>query len=264
MKNSWMILGLLLLLVASVGFLFYLLAQGTVMSVPMLLLVWLLIFGILALVGGIAWLAGWLPRKKKTITTSTPEPKPSAVIEIPKAEPSHLTEEPKPSAVIETPRAEPSHLAEEEIKAEPSQRPVKETIDRRSKIIDIEGIGPLHAKKLNSINIYAASDLLEAGATPLGRKELAEKTGISHKLLLDWVNIADLLRIKGVGEEYSDLLEEAGVDTVVELAKRIPEHLHAKMLEVNEKKKLVRRPPTLDQVKQWIEEARELPRKIEY
>jgi predicted flap endonuclease-1-like 5' DNA nuclease len=238
MKHGWIILGLLLLLIASVGLLIYLWTQ-VAMSVPLALLLWALVFGILALVGGIAWLAGWLPRKK------TPEPKPQ-------------------SAVIETPKAEPSPLMEEEIKTKPSQRPVKEIMDRGSKIIDIEGIGPVYAEKLNSINIYTTSDLLEAGATPLGRKELGEKTGISGKLILEWVNIADLFRIKGVGEEYSDLLEEAGVDTVVELAKRVPENLHAKMLEVNEKKKLVRRPPTLNEVKQWIEEAKKLPRKIEY
>ena len=237
MKHSWIILGLLLLLIASVSFLIYLLTQMT-MSLPLALLLWALVFGIFALVGGIAWLAGWLPRKKTT------EPKPQ-------------------SAVIETAKAEPSHLTEE-IKTMPSQRPVKETKDRGSKIIDVEGIGPVYAGKLNSINIYTTSDLLEAGSTPLGRKELAEKTGISHELILEWINIADLFRIKGVGEEYSDLLEEAGVDTVVELAKRVPENLHAKMLEVDEKKKLVRRPPTLNEVKQWIEEAKKLPRKIEY
>jgi predicted flap endonuclease-1-like 5' DNA nuclease len=238
MKHGWIILGMFLLLIASVGLLIYLLTQMA-MSLPLALLLWALVFGIFALVGGIAWLAGWLPRKK------TPEPKPQ-------------------SAVIETPKPEPSHLTEEEIKTKPSQRPVKETTDRGSKIIDIEGIGPVYAEKFNSINIYTTSDLLEAGATPLGRKELAEKTGISDKLILEWVNIADLFRIKGVGEEYSDLLEEAGVDTVVELAKRVPENLHAKMLEVNEKEKLVRRPPTLNEVKQWIEEAKKLPRKIEY
>lgn len=240
MKHSWIILGLLLLLVASVSLLVYVLVQGVVsMSLPWILLIWLWVFGILALVGGIAWLAGWLPRKK------TPEPKPQ-------------------SAVIETPKAEPSHITEEEIKTMPSQRLIKETRDRGSKIIDIEGIGPVYAGKLNSINIYTTSDLLEAGSTPLGRKELAEKTGISHDLILRWVNIADLFRIKGVGEEYSDLLEEAGVDTVVEIAKRVPENLHAKMLEVNEKKRLVRRLPTLDEVKRWIEEAKKLPRKVEY
>jgi Na+-translocating ferredoxin:NAD+ oxidoreductase RnfD subunit/predicted flap endonuclease-1-like 5' DNA nuclease/NAD-dependent dihydropyrimidine dehydrogenase PreA subunit len=163
------------------------------------------------------------------------------------------------SAVIETPKAEPSHLTEE-IKT----KPVKETMDRGSKISDIEGIGPVHAAKLNSINIYTTSELLEAGATPLGRKELAEKTGISDKLILEWVNMADLFRIKGVGEEYSDLLAESGVDTVVELAKRVPENLHAKMLEVNKEKNLVRRLPTLSEVKQWVEEAKKLPRKIQY
>lgn len=240
MKHSWIILGLLLLLIASVSLLVYVLVQGGVsMSIPWILLIWLWVFGILALVGGIAWLAGWLPRQK------IPKPKPQ-------------------SAVIETPKTEPSHITEEKIETIPSQRPNKETKDRGSKIIDIEGIGPVYAGKLNSINIYTTSDLLEAGSTPLGRKELAEKTGISHELVLEWVNIADLFRIKGVGEEYSDLLEEAGVDTVVELAKRVPENLHAKMLEVNEKKKLVRRLPTLDEVKRWIEEAKKLPRKVEY
>ena len=155
MKHGWIILGMVLLLIASVGILIYLLTQVT-MSLPLALLLWALVFGIFALVGGIAWLAGWLPRKK------TPEPKPQ-------------------SAVIETPKAEPSHITEEETKTEPSQRPVKETMDRGSKIIDIEGIGPVYAEKLNSINIYTTSDLLEAGATPLGRKEFAEKTGISHE-----------------------------------------------------------------------------------
>jgi len=132
------------------------------------------------------------------------------------------------------------------------------------KVEDVEGIGPTYAKKLSEAGIKTTDDLLEAGATPKGRKTLTEKTGISEKLILEWVNLADLFRIKGVGEEYSDLLEEAGVDTVAELSKRVAENLHAKMLEVNEKKKLVRRPPTLDAVKQWVEEAKKLPRKVEY
>ncbi|MEM2335986.1 MAG: DUF4332 domain-containing protein [Candidatus Bathyarchaeia archaeon] len=106
--------------------------------------------------------------------------------------------------------------------------------------------------------------MLNVGGTRKGRKELAEKTGISEKLILEWVNLADLFRIKGIGEEYSDLLEEAGVDTVVELSKRDPENLHAKILEINKEKKLVRKPPTLEQVKNWIEQAKKLPRKVEY
>jgi len=136
--------------------------------------------------------------------------------------------------------------------------------ERESKIIDIEGIGPNYAEKLNAQNIQTTADLLEAGKTPNSRKELAEKTGISPKLIREWVNIADLFRIKGVGEEYSDLLKEAGVETIVELSKRVPEHLHAKVVEVNEAKKLVRRVPTLAMIEGWIAEAKTLPRKIEY
>jgi Na+-translocating ferredoxin:NAD+ oxidoreductase RnfD subunit/predicted flap endonuclease-1-like 5' DNA nuclease/NAD-dependent dihydropyrimidine dehydrogenase PreA subunit len=166
--------------------------------------------------------------------------------------------------VEQTPEPEPQRAVIETPKAEPIQKPVKETIDRGSKITEIEGIGPVNAAKLNSAGIYTTTDLLEAGATPLGRKELAAKTGIADKPILEWVNMSDLFRIKGVGEEYSDLLEESGVDTVVELSKRVPENLHAKMLEVNEKKNLVRRLPTLNEVKQWVEEAKKLPRKIQY
>lgn len=133
-----------------------------------------------------------------------------------------------------------------------------------SKIEDIEGIGPTYAKKLEDAGVKTTDDLLEAGATPKGRENLEEKTGISTKLILEWVNLADLFRIKGVGEEYSDLLEEAGVDTVAELAQRNADNLYAKMCEVNEAKNLVRRTPNLDAVKQWIEEAKKLPRKVEH
>ncbi|MBS7645247.1 MAG: DUF4332 domain-containing protein [Candidatus Bathyarchaeia archaeon] len=132
------------------------------------------------------------------------------------------------------------------------------------KIERIEGIGSVYATKLIEAGVKTTEALLNAGATRKGRKELAEKTGIPEKLILEWVNHSDLFRIKGVGEEYSDLLEEAGVDTVVELSKRDPENLHTKLLEVNKAKKLVRRPPTLKEVKSWIEQAKKLPRKIEY
>ena len=133
-----------------------------------------------------------------------------------------------------------------------------------SKIIEIEGIGPTYAKKLVEAGIKTTDALLEEGSTPKERENLAAKTGISEKLILEWVNLSDLFRIKGVGEEYSDLLEEAGVDTVVELSKRVADNLHEKMLEVNTTKKLVRRPPTLNEVKDWIEQAKKLPRKIQY
>jgi predicted flap endonuclease-1-like 5' DNA nuclease len=133
-----------------------------------------------------------------------------------------------------------------------------------AKILDIEGIGPTYAKKLANAGITSTDALLDAGATPTGREELSEKTGIAESLILEWVNLSDLFRIKGVGEEYSDLLEEAGVDTVVELSRRNAENLHAKILEVNEARQLVRRPPPLSQVQSWIEQAKGLPRKVEY
>jgi predicted flap endonuclease-1-like 5' DNA nuclease len=131
-------------------------------------------------------------------------------------------------------------------------------------IIDIEGIGPVYQKKLKAIGVATTEKLLELGATPKGRKELAEKTGIGDALILEWVNHADLYRIKGVGSEYSDLLEEAGVDTVVELSKRVAKNLYEKMVEVNAAKKLVRKLPVEKQVADWIEQAKKLPRKVSY
>jgi predicted flap endonuclease-1-like 5' DNA nuclease len=133
-----------------------------------------------------------------------------------------------------------------------------------SKVEDIEGIGTTYAKKLVDAGIKTTDDLLEAGSTPKGREDLAKKTDITEKLILEWVNLADLFRIKGVGEEYSDLLEEAGVDTVAELARRNAENLHIKIIEVNKEKKLAGRLPTLDDVKKWIDQAQTLPRKVEY
>jgi predicted flap endonuclease-1-like 5' DNA nuclease len=133
-----------------------------------------------------------------------------------------------------------------------------------TKVSAIEGIGETYAHKLGEVGISTIEALLEAGKTPQGRKGLAEKASISAKLILEWVNLADLYRIKGVGEEYSDLLEEAGVDTVSELAQRNAENLYAKMVEVNAEKKLVRKLPTQAQVGNWVEQAKALPRVIEY
>jgi predicted flap endonuclease-1-like 5' DNA nuclease len=133
------------------------------------------------------------------------------------------------------------------------------------RIIDIEGIGPAYKQALKEkAGITTTEALLEAAATPKKREELAAKTGISEKLILEWANLADLFRIKGIGEEYSDLLEEAGVDTVVELAQRNPENLYAALKEVNERKSLVRRLPTLEQVKDWVQQAKKLPRVLTY
>ena len=133
-----------------------------------------------------------------------------------------------------------------------------------ARIIDIEGIGIVYAEKLAAAGITTTEALLKAGASPKGREALEEETGIGHKLILEWVNLADLFRIKGVGEEYSDLLEEAGVDTVPELAQRNAENLYAKLQEVNAAKELVRRLPAQSQVANWVDQAKNPDRVVTY
>ena len=133
-----------------------------------------------------------------------------------------------------------------------------------AKLMEIEGIGETYAAKLEAAGIDSVEALLAACATPKGRDEVAEKTGISGKLILEWANHADLFRIDGIGSEYADLLEEAGVDTVPELAQRKAENLHAKMKEINDLKALVRRLPSEKQVESWIEQAKALPRVLTY
>lgn len=133
-----------------------------------------------------------------------------------------------------------------------------------AKIEDIEGIGPKYAELLAKEGIRTVEGLLKAGAKSKDRKRISESLQISDKLILEWVNHADLFRIKGIGEEYSDLLEEAGVDTVPELAQRNAHNLLEKMTEINADKKLVRRLPVLSQVESWVTQAKELPRIIEY
>jgi predicted flap endonuclease-1-like 5' DNA nuclease len=131
-------------------------------------------------------------------------------------------------------------------------------------LVDIEGIGPAYAEKLRAQGVITTDGLLKACASPQDRKNMESATGISGDLLLGWVNKADLFRIKGVGNQYSDLLEAAGVDTVPELARRRADNLTAKMAEVNEQKGLVRKLPTETQVADWIEQAKALPRVITY
>lgn len=133
-----------------------------------------------------------------------------------------------------------------------------------AQIKSIEGIGAGNAEKLQGEGITTTEKLLEKGATTAGRSQLAESTGISKKLILRWVNMADLFRIKGVGEEYADLLEAAGVDTVPELAQRNPANLLEKMTKANQEKKLVRALPSESVVEKWIKQAKELPRKVNY
>ena len=131
-------------------------------------------------------------------------------------------------------------------------------------IIAIEGIGPAFAKKLAKAGIRTVDALLKKGATEKGRKELSTASGIDQTLILEWTNRADLFRIKGVGAQYSDLLEKSGVDTVVELSKRSPANLLAKMVEVNKAKNCVNAMPGLKQVENWVVQAKALPRLIKY
>ncbi len=134
-----------------------------------------------------------------------------------------------------------------------------------AKLTQIEGIGPTYSAKLQEAGITTQEKLLEAGGSPKGRKELADKTGISSKLILGWINRADLARVKGIGEEYADLLELAGVDTVPELAQRNATNLHAKITEVAESRgNVVRRVPSASEVEKWVAQAKELPRAINY
>jgi predicted flap endonuclease-1-like 5' DNA nuclease len=134
-----------------------------------------------------------------------------------------------------------------------------------ARIINIEGIGPVYKQALKEkAGVTTTEALLEAAASPKQREDLASKTGIPEKLVLEFANLADLFRIKGVGEEYSDLLEEAGVDTVVELAQRNADNLHEALRKTNEREALVRRLPTLKQVKDWVAQAKKLPRVLTY
>jgi predicted flap endonuclease-1-like 5' DNA nuclease len=132
------------------------------------------------------------------------------------------------------------------------------------KIEKIEGVGPKYAAKLGQAGIRNTKQLLERAATRKGRKELAEACGIDETLILKWANMCDLMRIKGVGEEFSELLEVAGVDTVKELAKRRADNLHKAMTEANEKKKLVRQLPGLGQVESWVTQAKGIEPVIKY
>ncbi len=129
----------------------------------------------------------------------------------------------------------------------------------------IEGIGPAYAKKLRAAGIRSCEALLKRGASKKGRNEVADATGFAASTILEWVNRADLMRVRGVGSEYSDLLEAAGVDTVKELRNRSPKNLTAKMIEVNDaaikktKKSIVRQLPVQSMVERWVAHAKTLP-----
>ena len=131
-------------------------------------------------------------------------------------------------------------------------------------IADVEGIGAAFAAKLEGAGVKTVEGLLEKGASPKGRDDLATQSGLSAAQILEWVNRADLARIKGIGSEFADLLEAAGVDTVPELAQRNGANLAAKMAELNESKNIVRRVPTESEVDGWVSQAKELPQIVTY
>lgn len=132
------------------------------------------------------------------------------------------------------------------------------------KIEDVEGIGPAIGAKLKAVGVKDTDTLLARCKTPANRKALAQESGLTDKQVLKFANMVDLYRISGVGSEYAELLEAAGVDTVPELSRRRPDNLTAAMAELNEKKKLVRRVPTEAEVGKWVEQAKGLPRMLEY
>ena len=132
------------------------------------------------------------------------------------------------------------------------------------KIIDIEGIGEVYAPKLQAEGIETVEQLLDACEGPTGRKIIAEKTGISEKLILKWTNHADLFRVDGIGPQFAELLEAAGVDTVKELRHRVAANLAAKVAEVNEQKHLCKRVPVESEIQRMIDQAKVLPPRMTY
>lgn len=134
----------------------------------------------------------------------------------------------------------------------------------RYKVEKIEGVGAKYAAKLEKVGITNTAQLLERAASRKGRKDLATESSIDEKLILKWANMCDLMRIKGVGEEFSELLEIAGVDTVKELAKRRADNLRQAMADANAKRKLVRQLPSVGQVEKWVVEAKQIEPVMKY
>ncbi len=133
-----------------------------------------------------------------------------------------------------------------------------------AKLNVIEGIGNVSRTRLETAGVDTVEKLLELGKTQHGRQSLSGQTGLSSRRILNWVNRADLARVNGIGEEYADLLEAAGVSNVPNLAEKDATHLHARLKEVNNMKRLVRRVPAISRVSNWVQQARELPAVIEY
>lgn len=170
---------------------------------------------------------------------------------------------------------EAAALDAEQLAAEPSPEQLRGELEEylrsfgsssefRKGVEYIEGIGPVMGGKLRAAGVVTVLDLMVNGATRRGRKQLSDRSGITQSNILTWVNHVDLFRIKGVAEEYADLLEQSGVDTVVELAQRNPNNLFKKMNDINEQKQLVRRMPRQNDVQDWVAQAKTLKRLVHY
>ena len=133
-----------------------------------------------------------------------------------------------------------------------------------AKLVDIEGVGPVNARKLLKAGVRSTGSLLKKGGTRQGREEIVKVSGIDKDLILQWINHVDLFRIKGVASEFADLLEAAGVDTVVELSKRDAKKLVGALAKASAKGNLTNRVPTLKMVQKWITQAKKLPRAVSY
>jgi predicted flap endonuclease-1-like 5' DNA nuclease len=185
---------------------------------------------------------------------------------------AEISGQPEAEPVARLPGAEEAARVAAEmaaIKASAPAAPAAEAKERKSakmtaRLAYVEGIGEVYAAKLEEIGIRTPEELLARGATRKGREEIVERTGISSKLVLKWINHTDMYRVSGIGSEYADLLEAAGVDTVVELATRVPANLHARLVAINQEKKLVRQLPVLAQVERWVAAAKLLPRVVTY
>ena len=177
------------------------------------------------------------------------------VLFLPAPETEMVASEPEPveEMIAPAPEPEPEPVA---------SMPEKLVIPLPKGLKYIEGIGDVYGDKLKAAGIRNVDDLLDKGCDSHGRAEISIVTGISEKLVLRWVNQADLYRIRGIGKEYAELLEAAGVDTIPELAQRIPAHLLEKMQTTNAQRNMVRRLPVLHQVESWVTQAKDLPRRL--
>jgi uncharacterized membrane protein HdeD (DUF308 family)/predicted flap endonuclease-1-like 5' DNA nuclease len=237
---------------------------GVLLGILLLANLWLFTFslpwtiGILSIVGGIVALIGAFRQKQDEDAAAAAVPASmatrTATVDVDEA----AEETPEVVAVVD----EATEVVEQVDIPEPTS---PEEMAKFSYDLEyIEGIGQVYGQKLKAIGIGTPLDLLRQGATRKGRQEIAQQTEISPKLILSWVNFVDLFRIKGVGSEYADLLERAGVDTVPELAQRNAQNLLRKIAEVNEEKQLVRRVPDISQIEDWIAQAKQLPRVVTY